>query len=264
MASCPTCGQRLPKASRYCPQCGRAVTDDATKVLELPPDETGQVPVEYTRLERRYYGVTPTALAVALAAIAVVAAIVLFATGHWPIGLIVLGVGLLLLLVSVETGVFRDRAGVAADSVAARGRATTRLIALRRELRKLAILRGRLLFELGDAVYREDEQATGAARQRLVDLDEAWRQREAEMQTVIAQAQDRIQRRRLEVQPTEMVEIPDEPSAPGEQDPGGPAVIPEPYPPPNEGDPPQPAIIPEPGPAVIPEPGPQGPEGTGR
>jgi hypothetical protein len=138
------------------------------------------------------------------------------------------------------------------------------LIALRRELRKLAILRGRLLFELGDAVYREDEQATGAARQRLVDLDEAWRQREAEMQTVIAQAQDRIQRRRLEVQPTEMVEIPDEPSAPGEQDPGGPAVIPEPYPPPNEGDPPQPAIIPEPGPAVIPEPGPQGPEGTGR
>ena len=128
----------------------------------------------------------------------------------------------------------------------------------------MAILRGRLLFELGDAVYREDEQATDAARQRLVDLDEAWRQREAEMQTVIAHAQDRIQRRRLEVQPTEMVEIPDQPSTPGEQDPGGPAVIPEPYPPPNEGDPPQPAIIPEPGPAVIPEPGPQGPEGTGR
>src|SRR5204862_948522 len=83
----------------------------------------------------------------------------------------------------------------------------------------------------------------------------------AERQTVNTQAQDRISRRRLEVQPTEMVQIPEEPAAPGEQDPVGPAVIPEPYPPPDEGDPPQPAIIPEPGPAVIPEPGPQGPEG---
>ena len=83
------------------------------------------------------------------------------------------------------------------------------------------------------------------------------------MEGVIAQAQDRLRRRRLEVQSTEMVEIPDQPAAPGEQDPVGPAVIPEPYPPPDEGNPPQPAIIPEPSPAVIPEPGPQGPEERG-
>ena len=248
MASCATCGQRLPKQSRYCPQCGQPVDDGETKVLEVPPDETGRVPVEYTHAERRYYGVTPTGLAVSLAAVAVVAAIVLFATGHWPLGLILLGVGVLLLLVTVETGAFRNRAGVAADSVATRGRATTRLLALRRELRKLAALRGRLLFELGDAVYRGDEQATEAARQRLASLDETWRQREAEMQTVIAQARDRLHRRRLEVQPTEMVELPEEPAAPGEQDPVGPAVIPEPYPPPDEGNPPEPAVIPEPGP----------------
>jgi hypothetical protein len=95
------------------------------------------------------------------------------------------------------------------------------------------------------------------------ELDELVSQREGEMQAVIAQAQDRLHRRRLEVQPTEMVEIPDEPPAPGEQDPVGPAVIPEPYPPPDEGNPPQPAIIPEPSPAVIPEPGPQGPEERG-
>ena len=217
-------------------------------MLELPPDETGQVPVEYTRAERHYYGVAPTGFALALAAAAVVAAIVLFATGHWPLGLILLGVTVLLVLVSVETGAFRDRAGVAADSVATRGRATTRLLALRRELRKLAVLRGRLLFELGDAVYRGDEQATEAARQRLAQLDEAWRQKEAEMQTVTAQAQVRLHRRRLEVQPTEMVELPEEPTLPGEQDPTGPAVIPEPYPPPDEGNPPEPAVIPEPGP----------------
>jgi zinc-ribbon domain len=248
MASCANCGRRLPKDSRYCPECGQPVADGGTKVLELPPDETGPVPVTVTHADRRYYGVTPTALALGLSTVVIVAAIVLLATGHWPIGLILLGVGLLLVLVTAETGVFRDRAGVAADSFATRGRATTRLLALRRDLRKMAVLRGRLLFELGDAVYREDEQATETARRSLGELDEAWRQKEAEMQTVTAQAQDRLQRRRLEVQPTEMVELPEEPSAPGEQDPVGPAVIPEPYPPPDEGDPPQPAIIPEPGP----------------
>jgi hypothetical protein len=258
MASCATCGRRLPKDSRYCPECGRALDDgngdSDTKVQELPPDETGPVPVTVTHAERRYYGVTPTALAVALGVAALVAAIVLFATGHWPIALIVLGVGVLLLLVSVETGVFRDRAGVAADSFATRGRATTRLLALRRELRRLEVARSRLLYELGAAVYRDDEQATAVARERLDELDAAWRQREAEMHTVIAQAQDRISRRRLEVQPTEMVELPDEPAPPGEGDPGGPAVIPEPYPPPDEGNPPEPAVIPEPGPLAPEEP----------
>jgi zinc-ribbon domain len=260
VANCTNCGHRLPKTSRYCPQCGQPTTNGETKALEVPADETGQVPVEYAHAERRYYGVTPTRLAVALAVGGAALAIALLATGHWPVGLILLGVSLLLVLVTVETRAVRERAGVAADLVATRGRATTRVLGLRRELRKMAALRGGLLFELGDAVYRGDEQATEAARRRVAELDEAWQQREAEMQSVIAQAQDRIHRRRLEVQPTEMVELPEEPAAPGEQDPVGPAVIPEPYPPPDEGNPPQPAIIPEPGPAVIPEPGPQGPE----
>jgi hypothetical protein len=248
MASCANCGHKLPKTSRYCPQCGRPTGESGTKVLELPADETGPVPVEYTQAERRYYGVTPTGLVLVLAAGGTILAIVLLATGHWPIGLILLGVTVLLVLVTVETRAIRARAGVAADSVATRGRASRRLLGLRRELRRLAVVRERLLFELGDAVYRGDEQATDAARGRVSELDALARQREAEMQAVIAQTQDRLHRRKLEVQPTQMVELPDEPAAPGEQDPVGPAVIPEPYPPPDEGNPPEPAIIPEPGP----------------
>lgn len=88
------------------------------------------------------------------------------------------------------------------------------------------------------------------------ELDELAAEMEAEMEAVGAHAQERLRRRKLEVQPTEMVEIPEEPAAPGEQDPVGPTVIPEPYPPPDEGSPPQPAIIPEPGP-LAPEPGPE-------
>jgi hypothetical protein len=114
-------------------------------------------------------------------------------------------------------------------------------------------------------VYRGDDQASETARGRIDELDRLAASTEAQMQDVVATAQRRIEERRLEVQPTEMVELPDQPDQPGpdpgELTPPEPAVIPEPYPPPDEATPPQPAIIPEPGPAVIPEPGPQ-PETT--
>jgi hypothetical protein len=271
MASCSNCGARLPKTSRYCPQCGHPAPAGETKVMELPPDETGRVPVEYGQAEPRYYGVTPTTLVLVLAGAALTLAVVLFALGHWPFGLIALGVSVLLVLVFLEAARrkpdgavarstadaldgFRARAGVAAGSLATRGRAARRLLALRRELQRMGVLRARLLFELGDAVYRGDDQGTERAHEQVKELDELAARREAEMQAVVAEAQERLQQRRLEVQPTEMVELPEEPSAPGEGDPSGPVRIPEPYPPPDEGSPPQPAIIPEPGPLPDPEP----------
>jgi hypothetical protein len=271
--SCANCGARLAKKARYCPQCGHPTGSGETKVEEVPPDETGRVPVHYERVEPRYYGVTPSTFVLVLAAAALTLAVVLLVTGRWPVGLIVLGVSLLLALVFVEAArrkpagtvarstaealdAFRARAGVAADSIATRGRATRRVIALRRELQRMGQLRARLLFELGDAVYRGDEHGTEMAREQVKELDELAQEREAEMQAVVAQAQERLHRRRLEVQPTEMmVELPEEPAAPGETDPSGPVRIPEPYPPPDEGSPPQPAVIPEPGP-LAPEPGP--------
>jgi zinc-ribbon domain len=274
MASCANCGAKLPTESRYCPRCGHPSKAGTTKVMEQPPDETGRVPVDYVRAEPRYYGVTPSTLVLVLAAAALTLAVVLLVTGRWPYGLIFLGVSILLVLVFLETarrkpdGIvarstaealdsFRARAGVAAGSLATRGRAARQLIGARRELQRMGILRGRLLFELGEAVYRGDEQATQTARERIRELDELAARREAEMEAVVVQAREQLQRRRLEVQPTEMVELPEEPSqAPGEPNPAGPARIPEPYPPPDEGNPPQPAVIPEPSPAVIPEPGP--------
>jgi type IV secretory pathway TrbD component len=248
----------------------------------VPPDETGRVPVHRLRVEPRLYGVTPAALVLVLAGAALTLAIVLFVLGKWPFALVALGVALLLLAVFVETArrhpagrvsrasaealdQFGARANVAAESLATRGRAMRRVLALRRELRRMAAFRAQLLFELGDAVYRGDDQASETARGRIDELDRLAASTEAQMQDVVATAQRRIEERRLEVQPTEMVELPDQPDQPGpdpgELTPPEPAVIPEPYPPPDEATPPQPAIIPETGPAVIPEPGPQ-PETT--
>jgi hypothetical protein len=271
MASCANCAAKLTKTSRYCPQCGHPAVAGETKVMELPPDETGLVPVQYVRSEPRYYGITPTTLVLVLGGVALTLAAVLFAFGLWPFGLIALGVSVLLVLIFLEAarrkpdsavarstaGVldgFRARAGVAADSLTTRGRAARRLLALRRELQRMGLLREKLLFELGAAVYRGDDQATETARGQLRDLDELAALREAEMEAVVARTQERLERRRLEVQATEMVELPDQPAQPGEGAPGVPAVIPEPYPPPDEGNPPEPAIIPEPGPLAPQEP----------
>jgi hypothetical protein len=271
MADCPNCGQKLPKASRYCPQCGQSTEDGGTKVMEVPPDETGRVPVHYERAEPRYYGVTPATLLLVLAGAALAAAIVLLATGRWPLGLVLIGSSVLLALLFIEAArrrpagpvarstaealdSFRGRAGVAADSLATRGRLARRALGLRRELQRMALLRAQLLFELGEAVYRGDDHGTEKAREQVKELDELAARREAEMEAVVATAQERLEKRRLEVRPTEMVELPEEPSPPGEGDPSGPVRIPEPYPPPDEGNPPEPAIIPEPGPLPDPEP----------
>jgi len=118
----------------------------------------------------------------------------------------------------------------------------------------MGLVRDRLLFELGDAVYRGDDQAIERVRGQVRELDELAALREAEIEAVLSRTQERLERRRLEVQVTEMVELPDQPAQPGEGAPGGPAVIPEPYPPPDEGNPPEPAIMPEPGPLAPEEP----------
>jgi hypothetical protein len=244
--------------------------------MEMPPHETGQVPVHVLRSDARFYGVTPSTLILVVALLVFALAISLFATGRWPLGLVVLGVCVLLVLLFLEVArrkpdatvsrstaealdVFRMRAGVAAESLATRGRAARHVLVLRRELQRMGLLRNQLVFELGEAVYRGDEQATRLARDRIDELDRLAAQREGEMQQVVESMEAHLARRRLEVQPTQVAEAVPEPSPPpGEGNPPEPARIPEQYPPPDEGTPPQPAVIPEPGPAVIPEPGPQG------
>ena len=277
MASCRVCGARLSRGSRYCTQCGRPTDAGETHILDLPPEETGDVSIHDVRAERRLYGVTPGTAALVVAAAALTLAIVFFATGHWPLGLVLLGVAMLLVLLFFEAARrtprgtksrstaealdgFRLRAGVAADALASRGRAARELVQIRRELRQMWAFRSQLLLELGDAVYRGDDEASRTARARIDELDRLAAQREGYMQQVVETTQQRLERRRLEVQPTMIAEAPRPPEtpAPGEGNPPEPARIPEPYPPPDEGSPPQPAVIPEPGPAVIPEPGPQG------
>jgi hypothetical protein len=285
-AKCANCGATLPAKAKFCPECGTPVGAEPgeTAVQELPPSETGPVPVEAQVAERRVFGVPPATMLLILGVILVGIAIVLFATGNWPWGLILLGLGLFVLTGFVsqsrrlpgETSrvgrasvaaidSMRARAGAAAESAAVQTSATIEVRRLRRELRSLGSDRGLLLRELGEVVYEENESARKDVMTRIKELDETIQAKEEQMANIMTEAQRRVGRARMEVQPTEILSDQEEPP----DQPPEPATVPEPMPPPDEGAPPQPARVPEPMPPpdeadrprqpTVPEPGPTPP-----
>jgi uncharacterized membrane protein YphA (DoxX/SURF4 family) len=275
-ARCQACGAKLPAKSKFCPECGTAVASGDTVVEPVPPPEEEPTPVESHVSERRYFGVPPAAVLLALAVVGLVTAIVLFATGLWPWGLIALGVSLFLLTGFISANrqspgdegraarafsTVRTRAGVAKETVAAHGGARIELARLRRDANALAKQRSERARELGEAVYAKNTAATKELKQRMKEIDDELAAKEAQMAKVTIDAQERIGKARLEVQPTQVVAA----ELPGEAP--EPATVPEPFPPPDEGQPPEPAHVPEPypppdegdrpQPPEIPEPTPQ-------
>jgi hypothetical protein len=261
----------MPANARFCPACGVQVDAGETVRAPLPPEETGPVPVSVQRTETHWFGVAPPHLLLGLAAVALIFSIALFATGHWPFGLILLGIGALLLAGFLEAARRRPAASekisqISRASVDARERARSSWETLRArqaaagELRRiqngLASLepeRRAAYQQLGIAAHARDSAGEAAARARLTDLERRERELRAELDRAHEDAGERIRRARLPVQETMMV-VPGEPvPPPDEGTPPQPATVPEPYPPPDEGNPPEPAKVPEPGPDPAPE-----------
>jgi hypothetical protein len=214
------------------------------------------VPIETANVH--LFGVTPTMTAFALAVAALAVAVLLLVLGYLLAGLLVLAAAVLLALLFVAgtlrtpggtAGRARETARAGMESLVVRASARREHGRLLREREELRARREQLVRSLGDAVYRGDEEATQALRGELDELDRVAADKEAQMQAVAVQARERIDQARLEVQPTEMVEIP-EPGPDVVPEPG-PAIVPEPAPSPS----PDPAI-PEPGPTPVPEPTP--------
>jgi zinc ribbon protein len=275
-AECANCGSRLTKKAKFCPECGARVgaSSDETAIQELPPDETGQVPVAMTTAEPRFFGVTPPAAVLALATASLALAVVLLVTDHFVIGgVLLLVAGLLFLLFASlarrlpETTVsrasagavsaVRARAGYAVETLAAHSSARVELFRLRRELADLLGQRAEFARALGEAVYADDPEATESARSRMAELEELITAKEEQMQQTAAGAMERIQQAQLQVQPT-MIETPEPPSPepfPSPSEPPAPEPIPEPTPEPSE--PGGPVVVPEPSPEPSPPATPQ-------
>jgi hypothetical protein len=266
-ASCSNCGAALPADARFCPSCGAATDAGETVREQLPAHETGQVPVSYQISEPRFFGVTPPFLLLGLAALLFVVAIVLFATGHWPYGLIVLGLAALLVAGFLEaarrrpannlghsTAFARERAHSTVETFRARAFAAAEIRRMRRVLMQIDADRRTLLHDLGAATHFGDAEGQAAIRARLAELDGYEAHVRADLDLALEHAGERIRKAQLPVQETMMV-LPGEPTPPpGEATPPQPAVVPEPYPPPDEGTPPEPARVPEPGPDPGPDP----------
>jgi len=285
-AECASCGAKLPAKARFCPECGSRAdaASGETAVQEVPASETGPVPVQPQVAERRLFGVTPSTLLIVIGGAAFGSAIALFATGRWPWGLIILGLAIFVLtgfvsqmrrlpgeasgvgrasLVAIES--VRARAGAAVETVAAHGNARIELARLRRQIGEVAAERSGYVRELGEAVYEGNQSATKELKQRIQDLDNAIKEKEAQMATVTMEAQERIGRAQLQVQATRILPGGEEAPAPSPMP--EPATVPEPSPPPDEGQPPEQPRVPEPFPPpdegdrpqqpTVPEPGPQ-------
>jgi hypothetical protein len=258
-AICPSCGASLPEDAGACSACGTPAPARGDTVAEqLPPDETGHVPIHFTSVQPRWFGIAPAAGLLVLAGISLLAAILLFVFGHWPVGLILVGLTLLLLAAFGEAAkrkpdsafarrsfdafrAARARAGVAVGSAAARTRAQRELAQVRHELLSLQHHRRAKVAELGEAALAGDEPAMAALKDEIGGLDELAAQKEAEMEAIATRTQEHIEQARMAVQPT-MIELPEGPDDPET----GPAEPPPQYPPPDEGNPPDPARIPEP------------------
>ena len=221
---------------------------DQTRRVQLPPAETGPVPVTVVRAEPRWFGVAPPLMLLGTTVLCLVVAVLLVAVGSWPAGLVLLGLSALFGAGFLEIGRRRpDSALTRASSHAADGamswasaryelvRARTSAIAeAQRVLGARAVIeseRRMAHLRLGEALGSEDEEAAEAARERLAALERAEEALGGRLEAGRARAEERVRRVRLASEQTLVV-----------------PPKPEPYPPPDEGDPPVPAPVPEPTP----------------
>lgn len=218
-ANCATCSAPLPRGARFCASCGTPVESGDTVRAEVPPNETGPVPVNVAHATPRWFGLAPPTVLLGLAVVLLVVAVVLLVVGSWVGGLVLLGLALLFAAGFLEAGrrkpdtpivtasvgavdSVRARAGYTAQALLTRSSARREITRRRSEAMRLQGERQRLLGQLGAAVY---SGADGAAeREAVAALDERLAGLEREAAEIATSAQERVQAARRQVQPTEI------------------------------------------------------------
>jgi hypothetical protein len=189
-----------------------------TDEFDVPELES---PPAYTRVEPRYFGLTPHVLVAGIAAAALLASVVLLATGDVAVGLLLFVTAVLLGALFAEQARRRresslDRAAASAvdHSLALAGftRATVgawtgagrRSAQLRLEARRLARERSHVQYDLGGAVHAEDGPRVAELRRRLRELDDEIERCAREARAAIEEAQRRTRQERVAVSSTQI------------------------------------------------------------
>lgn len=192
--------------------------DGATESM-LPEHEV-QFPTTIHRAHRRPLGLGPTSLLAALAVVAFVLAIVLFALGYWAAAIVCLAlsaaeVGLLLVAIRHEPDASSARVAVSAagraDGIArvaivmvrAWSRAGAQLARLWHRRQRLRLQLRRRLAPLGEAVYRDEDTRAEQLKIEALQLDEALKRTDRQASEAIAAARREIDQERVPVQSTQ-------------------------------------------------------------
>src|SRR3954454_3250785 len=204
---CPRCGAGVPSRARFCPECGTPLEEpgNRTQIVRLPREETGPVPINVQHAEPRWFGVAPPTLLLGVSIAALVLAVVLFATGHWPFGLILLGIAALLLAAFMEAARRRphehparggsrvgERARSSWEEWRARSAAAGEARRIQTELMLIESERNRQLGFLGASAHRHDSTGEAAARSQLEALDEREAALRARLEEQLDLAGERI------------------------------------------------------------------------
>jgi hypothetical protein len=205
--------------------------DDTTRVEQVPASETGPVPVSVARTKPRLFGVSPPSLLGGLALVLLSAGVVLAVTGNLVVGLVLVGIGLIFAALFAEAvqrqptdplarlvdGQLREAgayAGFAGRSISAWWRARRELRGVRRGLRALAAERREGLLALGAASYADDGDEVARRRESIRKLDERASDLQARASEVVAAYRRELAGEKLAVQPTEQLDLVDDPPKP--------------------------------------------------
>jgi hypothetical protein len=225
---CPSCGAEAPEQARFCPACGAGLDGDSGSTVRehVPLQET---PPTYRQAEPHWFGVAPPQLLLGVSVAVLVLALVLFATGHWPFGLILLGIGALLLAAFIEAARRRPGHGLSGRSLQARERAQSALETwrvrsvaaaetkqVRYSLASLETERRGLLHDLGAAVHGHNDVAEATIRARLEEIGAQEAELHRHHDRTLGEAGERIRKARLPVEETMMV-APTEPTPPPDE-----------------------------------------------
>jgi hypothetical protein len=205
----------------------RARTRDG-ETEDMLPLRGVQSPPTLHRVNRRPLGLAPVRLLGGGTLLALLLAIVFFALGSWPVGLVLLACAVALvalLLVAVEREP-DDPAAQAAIIAADRARSQTRLIGVaarawsragvtvvrfRQRRYRLRWRLRRQLEPLGEAAYRGDEDRVEILKAQARRMEDALRQAERETAAAVQAARAEIERERAFSDRTQSLPVHDPP-----------------------------------------------------
>jgi len=186
----------------------------------MEPEEL-ETPPEYERAEPHYFGMTPPALVAALGGAAVLAGIVLLATGSLAVGVLLLVAGLLLGFVFLEQARHRPSthldhvaisaidnsrayAGFTGVTVFAWTKAGREVARRRMEAKLIARKRAKLQYELGGAVHEGDDMRAETLNAEMATLDGELQRCLREMRVAVAKARLRMRQERDAIAATQV------------------------------------------------------------